>query len=951
MAQPNSDPDLRSALVGRDHEQDIMRDFVCRLEQTGHSLRLTGEPGIGKTALLEVAARAAARHGHAVLRAGGAEHEADLPYSTLHQLLLPLYDQVEGLPGWERMALRSAIAGSDERSAGPLAIGHATLTALRRHAQTAGLLVIVDDVSWLDRETASVLAFVARRLEGTRMGFLAAGRPERVPVLEFPGTGEVMVQPLADPAARLLLDQHHPQLPPDLRRRVLAEARGNPLALLELPAALQRLQGAPAAAALDNWVPMTRRLQAAFGSGLNTISEQAQRLLLLAALDGTGDLRCLAAAGALQDATGYLSEAERAGLACVDETTHRIAFTHHLTRSAVIAGTRSAERRRAHQDLARRYPHQSERYSWHVAAATVEPDESVAVALEAAAQRSLRRGDSRSTTTMLVRAAQLSPSPRDHGRRMAKATYIGAEVTGELERASGWLANSTVTDPEPDASLRLAASAALILLSGDGDLDVANRLLSTALGTAEGRRGIDPEAHRDALYALQRVCCFGGRGDLWENFFRHLERLSDPPVELVIGSQALADPARLAHSTLRELDGAIAELTTELDPARIVRVSTTGMFVDRSGDCRRPLWRVARDGRAGGAAGSAVTALALLAQDAFRTGDWEAADRLAMESEKLAEACGGYWSVTARQVRAFLAAARGDLDAVGQLTDELRLWAIPRGIGASSWAPRCLAAIGSGDFELAYQEATVPGPAGVLPHCAPYALWMILDLVEAAVRTGRQCEAHQHVRAVEEAGLADLSSRLALLAGAASALTAPDHRCAELFESALTLPEAGRWPFEQARVQLLYGERLRRLHRVRDARAQLASAVSTFRDLGAGPWVSRATAELGATGVAAPGPDPAAPARSLTPQERKVVELAATGLTNKQIGERLFLSARTVGFHLSRAFPKLGVGSRSALRDALSNTRATSAAVPPRYTTPNQLIERSRAGSGSASVM
>lgn len=246
----------------------------------------------------------------------------------------------------------------------------------------------------------------------------------------------------------------------------------------------------------------------------------------------------------------------------------------------------------------------------------------------------------------------------------------------------------------------------------------------------------------------------------------------------------------------------------------------------------------------------------------------------------------------------------------------------------------------AGDFEQAYQEATKAGPAGVLPRYLPYALWIILDLVEAAVRTGRQSEAQLHVRAVKQVRLEDFSSRLALLARGAAAVAAPDHECIELFESALKLHDAGRWPFEQARVQLLFGERLRRVRRVSDARAQLSAAVDSFRRLGADLWLSRATAELNATGMAAAGPARARPARSLSPQEHKVVDLAASGLTNKQIGERLFLSPRTVGFHLSRAFPKLGVRSRSALCDALSKLQQSPTGALPRYDTPVQ------AGSG-----
>lgn len=912
-------PTRNPVMVGRDRERRILSDFVSGPGPACRGLLLTGDPGVGKTALVDEAAGAAAREGLVVVRAAGSEHEADLPYATLHQLLLPLHAEIERLPGWDRRALRSAIGGG--APADLLAVGHATLTVLRHRARPTGLLVVVDDLSWLDRETAAVLAFVARRLDGGRVRFLAAGRRGGARTWGPPRAAELTVRPLAAADAALLLDQHHPLLPVNLRQRVLVEARGNPLALLELPTAFRERPGTGAAADPVDGVPMTRHLQAAFGAGLPALSEGARRLLLLAALDATGDLRFLAAAGGLRDATHHLLEAERGGLARVDEAAHRFTFTHPLTRSAVVVGSTAAERRRAHQDLATLYADEPERRSRHLAATAVEPDETLAAALEDAARRSLRRGDARTTVSMLVRSAELSPSPRDRSRRLAGAAHVSAEVAGAPERARGLLADAASTDPGDGPSLEIATSATLLLTTGDGDLDVANRLLSSALATAEDRGDIGRRAHEDALHTLLRICSLGRRAERWAGFRAHLDRLADPPPELTTGWRTLSDPARSAAPALEELDTAIAALTTASDPTRIVRLSLAGMFVDRTGDCRRPLWRVVRDGRAGGAAGSAVTALALLAQDAFRSGDWEAADILAAESESTAEACGGYGSVHARHTRAFVAAARGDVHAVQQITDELHQWARPRGVDASTWAPRCLAAITTGDFDEAYLQATSAGPAGVLPPYVPYALGAVLDLVEAAVRTGRRTEAETHVRAVQRAGLENLSSRLALLARGAAAVAAPDPHCIDLFRSALALPENTRWPFEQARVQLLFGERLRRLRRVGEARSQLSAALSTFRRLAADHWVSRTDAELRATGVptaTSGAPASGTPVDALTPQERKVVDLAASGLTNKQIGERLFLSPRTVGFHLSRAFPKLGVGSRSALRDALT---------------------------------
>jgi len=231
---------------------------------------------------------------------------------------------------------------------------------------------------------------------------------------------------------------------------------------------------------------------------------------------------------------------------------------------------------------------------------------------------------------------------------------------------------------------------------------------------------------------------------------------------------------------------------------------------------------------------------------------------------------------------------------------------------------RVLAAMGQGDFEDAYQHAAAISPAGVLAPYVPLALWVAMDLVEAAVRTGRHAEAAAHAATLRDAGVAALSPRLTLLATASEAITAPDDLAPRLFEKALATPGAHRFPFDLARVRLCYGEQLRRTRAVAGSRAQLTTALETFERLGAKQWATRAVGELRAAGRT----DPYALRRDrapLTPQELEIAQLAATGLTNKQIGQRLFLSHRTVGAHLYQIFPKLGITSRAALRDALAS--------------------------------
>jgi DNA-binding CsgD family transcriptional regulator len=274
-----------------------------------------------------------------------------------------------------------------------------------------------------------------------------------------------------------------------------------------------------------------------------------------------------------------------------------------------------------------------------------------------------------------------------------------------------------------------------------------------------------------------------------------------------------------------------------------------------------------------------------------------------------------------RYHQALLAAVRGDPAHCRALADELPRWAAPRGGHAAQLFARhalVVNAMAQGEFDEAYHQADAISPAGTFASHIPNALWVAMDLVEAAVRTGRRAAATAHVDAMREAGLPQLSSRMALLTAASAAIVAPDDSAPGLFEEALATPGASGWPFDQARVQLAFGERLRRVQATTRSREHLLAALETFQQLGASPWITRASHELRATGQTKPR-TASSSLGSLTPQEHQIAALAAAGLTNKQIGERLFLSPRTVGGHLYRAFPKLGITSRAALRDALAD--------------------------------
>lgn len=901
--------------VGRDEELALVRELVARARTDGEALLVLGDAGVGKTLLLETAAQAGAEEGLRVLRARGIEFEAGMAFSGLSQVLLPLFGELSELSATHRDALGVALGLGEGSSPDRLVVAIATVTLLRTASAERPLLLIVDDLAWLDPASAEVLGFAARRLAGSRIGFLAASRPQD----ESFGLPELLLAPLDAQAAGSLLDARFPALASSVRDRVLAEAQGSPLALIELPAALTEAQRL-GIDELPAVLPLGRRLRSLFATGLAALPAQARFLLLLMAFDRTGEGR-LMEAGSGDEWLEHFAAAEQAGLARVNETTHRPEFRHPLIRSAVVAAATGGERRRAHTELAELQTDRPGWRAWHLAQAAVGPDERVADSLEQAAYQVLRRGDGVAAVTALTQAAELSSHGTERGRRLAGAAYLNADVTGRLAHASQLLSLACQNDPHLKESVRSAVTSALVLLNGDGDVEMAHRLLATAI-----ERGQAPDAVlAQALSVLSLICSSGGKAELWKVFYDLLDRLGTAvPLGLDLLSRTFADPARTAAPALAELDLAISGLAAETDVTAIIQIATASIYVDRLAGCRDALRRVARDGRRGGAVASAIRALLMLGTESFLSGQWARAGQEICEGIELARTSGcELLAWPGRHQLAALAALRGDYDTTQALTDEMIGWAEPRrakAVRAFSWHARGLAGLGMGDFETAYRQAAAISPAGLLASHVPCAIWVTLDLVESAARTGRRTEAAAHVAAMRDANVARLSPRVALLAGACEAIAAPDDSALGLFGKALAIPGVDRWPFDLARVRLIYGERLRRLRATSESRVQLAAALDTFDRLGARPWADRARIELRAAGQAGPvglGGREEAPAL-LTPQERQIAELAAAGLTNKQIAERLFLSHRTVGGHLHQVFPKLGIATRAALRDALA---------------------------------
>jgi DNA-binding CsgD family transcriptional regulator len=466
--------------------------------------------------------------------------------------------------------------------------------------------------------------------------------------------------------------------------------------------------------------------------------------------------------------------------------------------------------------------------------------------------------------------------------------------------------------------LLAATASAALLINNDGDVPAAHDLLASAVEAGDHGFAGGDDALTQALHNLLLLTRYAGTAEAWARYLALFDRLK-PPVDpdLTLLTRVYADTADPDPALIAGLLAELAGLRREADPNRVVRVGSAVQYLDRIGAVQEDLWRVVRQGRAGAApTRRRITALAMLGRELFHQGQWDTVAEIADEGSRLCTESGfpfPLWIFRSQQ--GLIAAARGE---GASINEELLRWATARRAGGVEMFARhglALHHIGRRDFSAAYREATAIAPPGLLPGHLPQALWVALDLVEAAVRTGRRAEAVAHTAALRRAGATRLSSRLGLIAAGATALVAGDEEVRAEFGRALAAPEAARWPFDRARVRLAFAERLRRMNAVEEARAELGEAADAFRRLGAAPWWERAENELRATGLSRPRTAGRLP--ELTAREREIAELAAAGLTNKEIGERLFLSHRTVGSHLYQLFPKLGLRGRAGLRDAL----------------------------------
>ncbi|WP_161358889.1 LuxR family transcriptional regulator [Streptomyces sp. SID3343] len=908
------------SLIGREADLERLDAFLADIGRSGGSLALLGEPGVGKTALLAAFTRRAEAAGMRVLHTVGGQYRAQTGYGALRQLLAPIFDirsRAADVP-----VLAAALDFERGVPPGQEAVAEAVVSLLVDLSRARSTVLVLDDSQWLDPASAVVLARVAHRLVGAGTGMVCAVRLGDESFFDHSGLPLHELGPLSEAASEELLIRRFPSLVARVRRRLMDDAEGNPLALLELPASLTDSQRS-AAQALPRRIPLSLRLQSTFASRITMLPAATRHLLLVAALEGSGNLLVVRRAVAGRCSLKHLAPAERVRLVHVDDTTGRLGFGHSLIRSAVVDLSTSDQRRSVHRALAEAWTGAPEQRVWHLAQAAEEPDETIAALLEETAEAGARRGDGPNAVAALVRAADLSPAATEQARRLAKAAYVGANITGDLRDVPRLLEHARRADPGTDSPAATVA-ATMYLLNSHGDVDTAHRLLSGAIALQPEPCDLTDPTLLEALTTLLLVCAYGARPRLWADYDAALAKCTSVPDTLRLLRATFADPARARPCDWARLDAAVAALANVSDPVHIVRIGTAGAYADRLGAMEEPLLRTARGGTAGESNFPAIQASFLWGSHAWFTGRWRELRETVGDGLVLCDEFDyPLRSWTGKFVLACVSAACGDFPTARALADRMDQWGGSRrahAVTCYAAHAKTILALSQGDFETAYHQACRISPAGTLAPFVGHTLWAILDTVEAAVRTGRHDKARNHVAAARAAGLDAVSPRLRIVVRASAAMASRnDAQALRWFGEAVTDEDAERWPFDHARIRLYYGERLCGSGAFAPARSHLTAAEEIFERLGATPWAHRAGRQLHACDG-----DHIADLReigALTPQEHRIASLAATGLTNKEIGERLFLSPRTVSSHLYRAFPKLGVTSRAALRDALEGSR------------------------------
>jgi DNA-binding CsgD family transcriptional regulator len=902
------------ALVDRQRERAVLDGLVQDLRSgRGRALVVRGEAGVGKSALLEYAAGAAADI--RLVRAAGVESEMELAFAGLHQLCAPLLDRLEGLPVPQRDAVGIAVGLRGGGAPDRFLVGLAVLTLLSEAAGDRPLLCLVDDAQWLDRASAQVLAFVARRLLADPVGLLFAARD---PGEQLGGLPDLELRGLADQDARILLRAVVPfRLDERVRDRIVAETHGNPLALLELPREFSPAQLA-GGFGLTAGQAVPGRIEQSYRRRVGALPAGTRVLLLVAAAEPAGDAVLVrAAAGRLGIAASAAAAAETDGLV---EIGTRVRFRHPLVRSAVYRSAALPERRAAHLALAEETDRHRDpdRRAWHLAAAAAGPDEQVAAELERSADRARARGGMAAAAAFLQRAVALTAEPGPRAGRALAAAHASLQA-GAFDAALELAATAQAGPLDDLQRARAGLLRGQVALAARAGSEAPALLLQAARQLEPLDGALARQTYLEAWFAAVLAGRFAQDGSLHD--VSRAARSAPPP----------PDPPA-PHDLL--LDGLAVLVTDGLAAAapmlrRAARVFAEGEIAMEEGlrwgwtatvaacvlwdveNWQSILLRQVQSAREAGLLVYLLVYVNSLGHVATWCGDFATATSLVAEGEAIAEATGTRFAPYAAVILAGLRGSEADATRLIEVvTKDAR--AVGQGVGVQFC--QLVSGIlynGLGRYEKALEEARQASEQA--PELFLSA-WALPELIEAASRTGQtQLAADALDRLAASAAPTDwglgIHARSRALLSDGEDAEAAYREAIERLGRTLLRPEL-------ARTHLLYGEWLRREGRRADARAQLRAAHGMFAAIGMEAFAGRARRELAATGETAR--QRTVEARdTLTPQEAQIARLARDGLSNPEIAAQLFISPRTVQYHLGKVFTKLEISSRLQLQRAL----------------------------------
>jgi DNA-binding CsgD family transcriptional regulator len=903
-------------LTGRLSERGVLDRFVVAVRAgEGQALVVRGEPGVGKTVLLDYLAGAATSSGCRVVRATGVQSEMELAFAGLHQLCAPMLDHSESLPGPQREALRTAFG----LSAGPVPdrflVGLAVLGLLSETAGERPLVCVVDDQQWLDRASAQALGFAARRLAADPVGLVFAAR---VPGKDVAGLPELVVEGLAEDDARELLESVLTgPLDARVRDRLIADTHGNPLALLELPRGLTPAQ-LTGGFGVSSAVPLDGRIEESFGRQLETLPAQTRLLVQLAAADPSGDpVLVWRAAGRLAIGAEAAGPAAEAGLA---EFGARVRFRHPLVRSAAYRSASVQTRQQLHGALAEVTDPavDPDRRAWHRAQAAPGPDEEVAAELEQSAGRARRRGGLAAAAAFLERSAGLTLDPARRAQR-ALAAAQAKQQAGALDAALGLLAMAQAGPLDELQRARGDLLRAQIAFASSHGRDAPPLMLSAAKQLEALDVGLARETYLEAFTAA----LFVGRLSPAVGDVAKAARMAPAPLA----------PARAPDLLLDGLALLVTEGYTAGTPAlRRALLAFRGQDISAeeglswlwlAGRAAMAVWddetwhiltsrhiKLAREAGALSELPLAVRSRILLHAHAGELAEGAA---LIAEAQAVADATG---SQLGPYGALGVAAWRGREAEATELIQASMDGVTSRGEGRGVTSQYAAAVLynGLGRYDQALAAAGLAceyDDVGVLG-------WSLTELVEAAVRSGQPARASDALQRLSETTRASGTDWALGTEARSRALLSEGETAESCYREAIERLGRTRMRPALARARLLYGEWLRHQNRLRDARAELRTAHDLFTTMGIEAFAERARRELLATGDTVRKPT-AGTVSELTAQEAYIARLAVDGRTNAEIGAQLFLSTRTVEWHLGKVYTKLGVGSRRELRRALAS--------------------------------